>query len=51
MIEKNSKYESPFMKILQLSDDDIVTASGNGGNNYYEWDWSGDEIYNDGWFN
>lgn len=49
MIKKlNSKYESPFITVLQLNVTDIVTTSGD---NYFGWDWEDDKSYDDGVFN
>jgi hypothetical protein len=46
MIKQNSKYESPQMKLLQLTEADIVTASGD---NYFKWDWQGANSSDDGY--
>ena len=49
MKKPGNNYESPFIKLLQFDVNDIVTTST--GNNFYEWDWSEDEPYDDGLFN
>ena len=49
MIKKlNSKYESPFLKVLWLDVNDIVKTSGD---NYFEWDWDDEKPYDGGIFN
>ena len=48
MKKTSSKYESPFIKVLLLSVDDIVTTSGD---NFFEWGWDEEKPYDDGVFN
>ena len=48
MIKKpRGNYESPFIKLLQLDVNDIVTKSGD---NYFGWDWDTEKPYEDGFF-
>ena len=49
MIKKlDSKYESPFIKVLLLNVNDIVTTSGD---NFFEWGWDEEKPYDGGIFN
>lgn len=50
MIKKpRGNYESPFIKLLQLDVNDIVTTSGD---NFFAWawDWDTENPYEDGFF-
>lgn len=44
MMKKNSKYDSPFIKVLLLGVNDIVATSGD---NYFEWGWDDEKPFND----